>query len=322
MEKQERDYYIYRKKGLLLSLFRFYFSNVPFDHVILRSFGFSFDPTCNFKAIVYSKKDHVHKYVIHIYETRARFNYRKRDVRGNRNIVKVPSVREGEFYEPEASRNIYFDGREFLATGYREGEKVSLRFRQKKESITDDILYHLDSDTNFRGKNESAETFILWLRKLYTCKLHVDLVIGAGINEDYGGKTYAFAAETLAKDWYLKAEEVAVSDNKITDVKGASVLTLEAGTVADSYYFHADNGKYLNSAVKTDEKGTHYNTLIADKKDAATSLFSVSFDDKGVLTVKNTNGVFVTGTVYKGTAEFQGAASNNANYPLAIYKKA
>ena len=137
-----------------------------------------------------------------------------------------------------------------------------------------------------------------------------------------GGKTYAFAAETLAKDWYLKAEEVAVSDNKITDVKGASVLTLEAGTVADSYYFHADNGKYLNSAVKTDEKGTHYNTLIANKKDAATSLFSVSFDDKGVLTVKNTNGVFVTGTVFKGTAEFQGAASNNANYPLAIYKKA
>lgn len=137
-----------------------------------------------------------------------------------------------------------------------------------------------------------------------------------------GGKTYAFAAETLAKDWYLKAVEVKVSDNKITDVKGASVLTLEAGTVADSYYFHADNGKYLNSAVKTDEKGTHYNTLIAEKKDAATSLFSVSFDDKGVLTVKNTNGVFVTGTVYKGTAEFQGAASNNAKYPLAIYKKA
>ena len=137
-----------------------------------------------------------------------------------------------------------------------------------------------------------------------------------------GGKTYAFAAETLAKDWYLKAVEVKVSDNKITDVKGASVLTLEAGTVADSYYFHADNGKYLNSAVKTDEKGTHYNTLIADKKDATNSLFSVSFDAKGVLTVKNTNGVFVTGTVFKGTAEFQGAASNNANYPLAIYKKA
>lgn len=137
-----------------------------------------------------------------------------------------------------------------------------------------------------------------------------------------GGKTYAFAAETLKQAWYLKAVEVAVSDNKIKDVNGASVLTLEAGKAANSYYFHADNGKYLNSAVS----GSHYNTLLADKKDAKTSLFSVSFDDKGVLTVKNTtNGVFVSGTVYKGKAEFQGAKSSNANYdnyPLAIYKKA
>lgn len=137
-----------------------------------------------------------------------------------------------------------------------------------------------------------------------------------------GGKTYAFAAETLKQAWYLKAVEVAVSDNKIKDVNGASVLTLEAGKAANSYYFHADNGKYLNSAVS----GTHYNTLLADKKDAKTSLFSVSFDDKGVLTVKNTtNGVFVSGSVYNGTAEFQGAKSSNANYdkyPLAIYKKA
>lgn len=137
-----------------------------------------------------------------------------------------------------------------------------------------------------------------------------------------GGKTYAFAAETLKQAWYLKAVEVAVSDNKIKDVNGASVLTLEAGKVANSYYFHADNGKYLNSAVS----GSHYNTLLADKKDAKTSLFSVFFDDKGVLTVKNTtNGVFVSGSVYNGTAEFQGAKSSNANYdnyPLAIYKKA
>lgn len=137
-----------------------------------------------------------------------------------------------------------------------------------------------------------------------------------------GGKTYAFAAETLKQAWYLKAVEVAVSDNKIKDVNGASVLTLEAGKVANSYYFHADNGKYLNSAVS----GSHYNTLLADKKDAKTSLFSVFFDDKGVLTVKNTtNGVFVSGSVHNGTAEFQGAKSSNANYdnyPLAIYKKA
>lgn len=202
MDKQERDSYIFQKKGLLLALFLFYYTNVPSDHVILRSFGFSFDPTCNFKAIVYSKKNHLHKYVIHIYESTARFNYRKRDVMGNRNIIKVSSVRGNDFYEPEASRNIYFDGREFFAIGYREGEKVSLRFRQNKESITDDILYHLDSDKSFKGKNSDATSFILYLRKLYTSSLNVDLVIGAGINEDYGGKSWMRLRDSLNSTFY------------------------------------------------------------------------------------------------------------------------
>ena len=279
MEKQERDYYIYRKKGLLLSLFRFYFSNVPFDHVILRSFGFSFDPTCNFKAIVYSKKDHVHKYVIHIYETRARFNYRKRDVRGNRNIVKVPSVREGEFYEPEASRNIYFDGREFLATGYREGEKVSLRFRQKKESITDDILYHLDSDTNFRGKNESAETFILWLRKLYTCKLHVDLVIGAGINEDYGGKSWTSLMDSLNTDFYQGDSRFA---DQIHHYVGEELFTAPRirKTSGFDFYHSLDNELYSYDKEETfdNEQSTLYHCYQYLSKHRQTSVITYNYD--------------------------------------------
>ena len=279
MEKQERDYYIYRKKGLLLSLFRFYFSNVPFDHVILRSFGFSFDPTCNFKAIVYSKKDHVHKYVIHIYETRARFNYRKRDVRGNRNIVKVPSVHEGEFYEPEASRNIYFDGREFLATGYREGEKVSLRFRQKKESITDDILYHLDSDTNFRGKNESAETFILWLRKLYTCKLNVDLVIGAGINEDYGGKSWTSLMDSLNTDFYQGDSRFA---DQIHHYVGEELFTSPRirKTSGFDFYRSLDNELYSydNEFTFDKEESTLYHCYQYLSKHRQTSVITYNYD--------------------------------------------
>ncbi len=132
------------------------------------------------------------------------------------------------------------------------------------------------------------------------------------------GKTYAFVAEKLNKDYYQKAVEVEANENKITDLNGASVLTLEAGTAADSYYFHADNGKYLNSAVSSG----HYNTLLADQKDSKTSLFSVSYDEKGVLSIKNSNGVYVNGTVYNGTAEIQGAKANSDKYPLAIYKKA
>lgn len=129
-------------------------------------------------------------------------------------------------------------------------------------------------------------------------------------------KTYAFAAETLNKDFYLKAVEVTDEAGVISSINGASVVTLEDGKKADSYYFHADNGKYLSSSVS----GTFYNTILADKYDATNSLFTIAYDDKGVLSVKSGSGVFVTGTVYKDTAEIQGASSNKTS-PLAIYKK-
>lgn len=129
-------------------------------------------------------------------------------------------------------------------------------------------------------------------------------------------KTYAFAAETLNKNYYLKAVEVTDEAGVISSINGASVVTLEDGKKADSYYFHADNGKYLSSSVS----GTFYNTILADKYDATNSLLTIAYDDKGVLSVKSGSGVFVTGTVYNGTAEIQGASSNKTS-PLAIYKK-
>lgn len=129
-------------------------------------------------------------------------------------------------------------------------------------------------------------------------------------------KTYAFAAETLNKNYYLKAVEVTDEAGVISSINGASVVTLEDGKKADSYYFHADNGKYLSSSVS----GTFYNTILADKYDATNSLLTIAYDDKGVLSVKSGSGVFVTGTVYNGTAEIQGASSNKTS-PLSIYKK-
>ena len=135
-----------------------------------------------------------------------------------------------------------------------------------------------------------------------------------------GGKTYALAAETY-KSFYLKAVEVKLSEDgtlSSLSLNGGSVLTLEAGSEADSYYFHADNGKYLSS-VKND---THYNAVVRDSKDAG-SLFKVAYN-QGVLSVRNSStGVYISGTVYNGTPEFQGDGDNStsANYPLAFYKK-
>ena len=135
-----------------------------------------------------------------------------------------------------------------------------------------------------------------------------------------GGKTYALAAETY-NSYYLKAVEVNLSEDgtlSSLSLNGGSVLTLEAGSEADSYYFHADNGKYLSSA----KSGDHYNAVVNASKDAG-SLFKVAYD-KGVLSVRNSStGVYISGTVYNGTPEFQGKGDNStsANYPLAFYKK-
>ena len=131
-------------------------------------------------------------------------------------------------------------------------------------------------------------------------------------------KTYALVAETFSK-YYLKAVEVTTDEaGVISSINGASVLTLEDGKKADSYYFHADNGKYVSSSVS----GTHYNTIASDTKDA-NALFSVAFDDKGVLSISNANGTYFAGKVFNDTPEFFGAGSNSGSKdnPLAIYKK-
>lgn len=130
-------------------------------------------------------------------------------------------------------------------------------------------------------------------------------------------KTYALVAETFSK-YYLKAVEVTDEKGVISSINGASVVTLEDGKKADSYYFHADNGKYVSSSVS----GTHYNTIASDTKNA-NALFSVAFDDKGVLSISNANGTYFAGKVYDDTPEFFGAGSNSGSKdnPLAIYKK-
>lgn len=201
MKKEEKELYLFQKKSLLVLLFLYYYADISWDSVVLRSFGFHFDPTCNFKSIITSKKGNIHKYVTHIYSSLAGFNYVKMDVMGNVNIVKIPSL-DTDLYEPEASLNIYFTETNFHAIGYLEGKKISFRYNSNKRAFTDDLLYHLATDKKNEGINSSADTFVLWLMKLYTSKLHVDLVMGAGINTDYGAKSWAELIDSLNNDFY------------------------------------------------------------------------------------------------------------------------
>ena len=162
MKKIERDNYIFNKKCLLIILYLFYINNVDYKDITLRSFGFHFDPTCNFKVIVNSKN-----------------------------------------FIPEASLNIYFDESNFIAKGYIEGKYFEYQLIQKQnEFFKDEILYYLSNDKSNFNINESADNFILYLLRLYTYKIKTDLVMGAGINCDYGAKDWRHLIAALNEQFY------------------------------------------------------------------------------------------------------------------------
>ena len=199
--EESNELYIYQKKSLLILLFLYYLNNIPYDCISLRSFGFHFESNCNFKAIVTSKKDHIHKYVVNIFPSTSGVNLEKLDVMGNVNIIKVKRIKGEEFYNPSASLNVYFDGNQFYAFGYMEGKEFSY-LKSEKNNTQDNLLYYLANDVDAFNVNDSASSFILWLVKFYTNKLHKDLVMGAGINTDYGAKSWNSLIEALNNDFY------------------------------------------------------------------------------------------------------------------------
>lgn len=203
MKKIERDNYIFKKKCLLILLFLYYINDVSYDGIIFKSFGFHFDPTCNFKVIVTSKKGHVHKYITHIFLNARGVNLEELDVMGNINIIKVKNIKNVDPFIPNTSLNIYFDESNFIAFGYLEGKYIEYKLVQDSTNyFKDEILYYLSSDPNYQNVNTSASSFILFLLRLYTNKIKVDLIMGAGINCDYGAKDWSHLIEALNLEFF------------------------------------------------------------------------------------------------------------------------
>lgn len=252
MKKEERDKYIFQKKSLLVFLYLLYLNDVHYGGIVLRSFGFHFDPKCNFKAIVRSKKDHDHKYVVNIFESVRGVNYESLDIQGNVNIIKIKDIREYEFYEPEASMNIYFDDVQFYASGYIEGKKVQYKSKNKRNDVTDDLLFYLSTDSRGQEVNSSASGFIHWLVRLYTTKLHTDLVLGAGINEDYGAKGWSSLIDALNKDFYKGDYRLA---NEISSYVGKELFTSSMIMKTSGF----DSYKSLNRELYEFEEARSFN---------------------------------------------------------------
>jgi len=201
MKKEEREKYVYQKKCLLIILYLFYLNEVDYKAITFRSFGFHFDPSCNFKAIVKSKKDHIHKYSIHIFDSLRGVNFDELDVMGNFNIIKIKNLKNFEPIIPTSSINVYFDESNFIAYGFIEGKKIEFKLiNDNKIIFKDELLFNLNRDSEAR--NDLEYPFIVWMLKFYNYKLKTTLVMGAGINCDYGAKDWKSLITSLNETYY------------------------------------------------------------------------------------------------------------------------
>ena len=201
MRKNEREKYIFSKKCLLIILYLFYINNIKYSDITFRSFGFSFDPTCNFKCIIKSKKNNIHKYIVHIYDSLKNIDYESIDMMGNINIFKVKNAKNNDFIKAKNGINIYFDESSFVTNGYIEGnEFVFSLLIDNKVIFKDELLYNLNRDSLIKKYNEFP--FILWILKFYHHKIKTTLVIGAGVNIDYGGYDWKSLISNLNNRYY------------------------------------------------------------------------------------------------------------------------
>ena len=165
---KSRNNYIFSKKCLLIILYLFYINNVNYNDIIFRSFGFHFPPSCNYKIIVNSLKNHTHKYAVRIFHSLKEADIEDLDVMGNINVLKVPNIHKiTKIYSPKQAINIYFDEVRFISEGFIEGKFFKYELDETSDSLfKDDLLHYLSNDSKkYRSKDD--DSFLLWLLKLY-----------------------------------------------------------------------------------------------------------------------------------------------------------
>lgn len=257
MEKRKREEYIFKKKSLLILLYLFYLNEVDYKDINFKSFGFHFDPSSDFKAIVTSKKGHIHKYVIHSFISLNRVNLEELDEMGNVNFFKVKRLNQLDPYIPSSCINIYFDDSSFLALGFIEGKKCEYKIENKEDG---GLLYLLNE-----SNKDVKSSFIMFLLKLYTYRLNVDLVIGAGINVEYGCKDWKNLVDALNNNFYKN------DLNRINDIKHyvGSELFVNGKVLKTSGF---DTYKELNDEIYLLNKGNDNFKTFNDKTTNLSSL--------------------------------------------------
>ena len=200
--KDNRSNYIYIKKCLLILLFLYYKENISPDNLVLVSFGFHFDPTCNFKSI-FTKEKKERKHIIHIVKENEKNTIDRVDYI---NIYQVKDVYNPRLRKAKRGLYIYFDGYNFKTYGKIEGEQLSFETNLSKDHNVGELLFYLQEES-LKIKNDYSASFITYIAKFFTHNLKTDLILGAGINEDYGAKNWDKLINALNNEFYADSIE-------------------------------------------------------------------------------------------------------------------
>ena len=191
MDSTNKDLYLFKKRCLLLLLFFYYRAHVEHEYLLLRSFGFQFDPSCDYKVIIAKPGQETVKQAVHVFASleECELSFQKGD---NINFIRVNNFDSCPY--PKGGLHIYFDGLSY----YARGEFLGVAYDEKR---------HLEREKSVLQQLSQIEvgpiSFSLWLMKFYAHHLKVDLVMGAGINKDYGAKDWNELIQALSEESYL-----------------------------------------------------------------------------------------------------------------------
>lgn len=274
MNDYTRAEYIYRKKCLLILLFLYYKQNLNCDSLVLVSFGFHFDPSCTFKSII-SSSDKEKKHIIHIVSKNEKNTIDKVDYI---NIYEVNDITTCKVKNPKRGLYIYFDGYNCIVTGQLDKKAISFKTNLSKKHNTGELLSFLEKESH-KLKNDYARTFIIWLAKFYTHNIATDLVLGAGVNEDYGAKNWDGLISALNDEFYSGST---LSQKQVSHYVGKELFTNSMVLKTSGFDIYSSLNKELYEFKEAksfnDSSSTLFNLVSYIKDRNHTSVITYNYD--------------------------------------------
>lgn len=290
MNDYSRSDYINRKKCLLVLLYIYYAQNIDYNSLVLVSFGFHFDPSCTFKSII-STQEEEKKHIVHIVSKGEKNNIDKKDFI---NIYEVDDVFTFKTKEPKRGLYIYFDGYNFIANGYLDGKHIEFKSKLNRKHNTGELVTYLEKES-LKTHNDTARTFTIWLAKFFTHNISTDLVIGAGINEDYGAKNWDGLITALNDEFYSGST---LSQKQISHYVGKELFTnsMVLKTSGFDIYNSLNKELYEFKEAKSfnDSTSTLYNLVSYIKSREHISVITYNYDTNLEYLLRKQNIYYVT----------------------------